>query len=65
VPEPRLPLPEPERPRPVPRKYHDLVGKHEAHPGTGQGYAANRRRDDLLSEDEAPPRAALSFRNPA
>jgi DNA (cytosine-5)-methyltransferase 1 len=64
VPEPRLPLPEPERPRPVPRKYHDLVGKHEAHPGTGQGYAANRRRDHLLSEDEAPPRAALSFRNP-
>jgi DNA (cytosine-5)-methyltransferase 1 len=65
VPEPRLPLPEPERLRPVPRKYHDLVGKHEAHPGTGQGYAANRRRDHLLSEDEAPPRAALSFRNPA
>jgi DNA (cytosine-5)-methyltransferase 1 len=45
-PVPRVPLPEPELPRPVPRKYYDLVGKHEAHPGTGKGYAAIRRKDD-------------------
>jgi DNA (cytosine-5)-methyltransferase 1 len=46
APVPRLPLPEPEAPRPVPRKYHDLVGKHEAHPGTGKGYAAILRKND-------------------
>jgi DNA (cytosine-5)-methyltransferase 1 len=46
APVPRVPLPEPEVPRPVPRKYYDLVGKHEAHPGTGKGYAAIRRKDD-------------------
>ncbi len=46
APVPRLPLPEPEAPQPVPRKYYDLVGKHEAHPGTGKGYAAIRRKDD-------------------
>jgi DNA (cytosine-5)-methyltransferase 1 len=60
VPEPRLPLPGPERPRPVPRKYLDLVGEHEAHPGTGQGYAASRRkRQDVALEGEPTPQAAL------
>lgn len=61
VPEPRLPLPEPERPRPVQhRKYLDLVGKHEAHPGTGQGYAASRRkRPDVAIENGPAPPAAL------
>jgi DNA (cytosine-5)-methyltransferase 1 len=57
VPEPRLHLPKPERPRPVPRKYHHLIGEHEAHPGTGQGYAAKRReKQDVASPT---PRAAL------
>jgi DNA (cytosine-5)-methyltransferase 1 len=46
APAPRLPLPGPEPMRPVPRKYHDLVGKHEAHPGTGKGYAALRRKEE-------------------
>ncbi|HVG08437.1 MAG TPA: DNA cytosine methyltransferase [Thermoanaerobaculia bacterium] len=60
LPEPRRPLPEPEHPQPVPRKYHSLVGKHEAHPGTGQGYAATRRREEELpSSDAASRRAAL------
>lgn len=61
APEPRLPLPEAEPVRPVPRKYHHLVGRHEAHPGTGKGYAASRRtEEDLLSAEEILPRAALA-----
>ena len=61
VAKPRLPLPEPERPRPVRhRKYLDLVGKHEAHPGTGRGYAASRRKsEDVALENEPAPPAAL------
>lgn len=47
APEPRLPLPSPEPPRAVPKKYHPLVGKHEAHPGTGKGHAASRRREEI------------------
>lgn len=58
--EPSLPLPEAEPVRPVHQKYHSLVGKHEAHPGTGRGYAASRRNEEgLFSADEAWPRAAL------
>jgi len=40
----RLPVPSPERARPVPRKYRDLAGDHEAHPGTGKGYGAIARQ---------------------
>lgn len=39
----RFPVPPPEAVRPVHRKYRELVGIHEAHPGTGLGYAAQRR----------------------
>ncbi len=39
----RSKVPKPERIRPVPKKYLELVGKHEAHPGTGLGYGALRR----------------------
>lgn len=61
APEPRLPLPEAEPARSVPRKYHHLVGEHEAHPGTGKGYAASRRtEEDPLFVDEILPRAALA-----
>ncbi|HEY0510773.1 MAG TPA: DNA cytosine methyltransferase [Thermoanaerobaculia bacterium] len=63
APAPRLPLPEPEAPRPVPRKYHELVGKHEAHPGTGKGYAAIRRKDDeagSTGDVRRPPRLAYT-----
>lgn len=45
LPERREPVPAPEPVRAVPKKFRDLVGEHEAHPGTGQGYAAQRRRD--------------------
>jgi len=47
----RLPIPEPEVVRGVPRKYHSLVGDHEAHPGNGKGYAAKRWQ----RENEEPP----------
>lgn len=43
LPERRLPVPPPEPVTPVPRKYAHLVGEHEAHPGTGKGYAALAR----------------------
>ncbi len=32
-----------ERVRPVAAEYRHLIGDHEAHPGTGQGYAAQQR----------------------
>lgn len=44
VPAPRRPVPEPEPVQEVPFKYRHLAGDHAAHPGTGQGYAAARRK---------------------
>jgi DNA (cytosine-5)-methyltransferase 1 len=41
--DPKRPIPAPEPVQPVPAKFHHLKGKHEAHPGTGRGYAASRR----------------------
>ena len=46
IPKRRLPIPPAEEPLPVPQKYMPLVGRHEAHPGTGKGYAA-RARDGI------------------
>ena len=43
IPEVRLPIPRPERLRPVPAKYRHMTGDHDAHPGTGLGYGAQRR----------------------
>jgi DNA (cytosine-5)-methyltransferase 1 len=44
IPKPRRPIPGPEQPQPVPRKYRSLVGEHEAHPGNGRGYGAEKRK---------------------
>lgn len=44
IPAPRHPIPDPEPVRVVPFKYRHLIGNHEAHPGTGQGYSASRRK---------------------
>ena len=45
VPAAREPIPGPERyAKRLPEKYRSLVGKHTAHPGTGLGYEAKRRR---------------------
>ncbi len=43
IPQPRLPVPPPKPVAAVPKEYHQLVGEHEAHPGTGKGRAAVRR----------------------
>jgi hypothetical protein len=43
VPSKRLRAPGPEVTQPVPRKYRQLMGIHKPHPGTGMGYAAQRR----------------------
>lgn len=50
----RRPIPAPELVRPVTQLFRDLVGEHDAHPGTGLGYAAARRpgsRFDKSVED--------------
>lgn len=36
-------VPPPAKVMPVPRKYHQYIGVHAAHPGTGKGRAAKRR----------------------
>ncbi|NJL29018.1 MAG: DNA cytosine methyltransferase [Thermoanaerobaculia bacterium] len=46
APAPRLPIPPPEPVSSVPARFASQVGKHEAHPGTGKGYAALARRED-------------------
>lgn len=50
LPQRREPLPAPEPVLPVPRRFRALIGEHEAHPGTGQGYAAKRRSADVPTE---------------
>ncbi|MFP3939832.1 MAG: DNA cytosine methyltransferase [Thermoanaerobaculia bacterium] len=44
IPGRHLPVPAPEPVCPVPEKYHHLIGDHDAHPGTGEGYAARKRK---------------------
>ena len=39
----RYPVPKAEATLPVPGKYRKFLGAHEPHPGTGMGYAAQRR----------------------
>ena len=39
-------VPRPEKVCPVPTKYLSLVGKHEAHPGTGRGRQAVKRQEE-------------------
>lgn len=46
------PTPPPEAVAEVPRAFLDLVGEHEAHPGTGKGYAAAVRTESA-ARDEA------------
>lgn len=43
IPPRRLPVPKPEAILSVPKKYRSLAGSHDPHPGTGLGYAAQRR----------------------
>jgi len=43
VPRPQADVPPPATPGPVPEHYLDLVGEHEAHPGTGKGPGAKAR----------------------
>jgi DNA (cytosine-5)-methyltransferase 1 len=43
LPSRRSDMPDPEPVAAVPNQYHKLAGAHEAHPGTGRGYAALRR----------------------
>jgi len=54
------PVPAPEATEPVAPKYLHLVGEHEAHPGTGKGYAA-RRRDREAEKGEVVAEVAPLF----
>jgi DNA (cytosine-5)-methyltransferase 1 len=50
----RAECPPPEPISVVPRKYHELIGDHAAHPGTGKGRSASARisnQPDLFLED--------------
>ena len=60
IPVPRRPIPEPEPVCAVPFKYRHLIGDHEAHPGTGQGYSAARRKGSDL-DPAADEEAELAF----
>lgn len=51
LPAPRRPIPAPERVRAVPRAFRELAGEHAAHPGTGLGYAAQRRQQERRAPD--------------
>jgi len=42
-------VPPAERPAPLPAKYRHMIGEHDAHPGTGRGYARQRPVDSGLS----------------
>jgi DNA (cytosine-5)-methyltransferase 1 len=46
LPPDRSPAPPPEPVARVPKKFHKLIGEHEAHPGTGKGYGAQTREQD-------------------
>jgi DNA (cytosine-5)-methyltransferase 1 len=61
IPMPRRPVPAPEPVRPVPGKYRHLVGNHEAHPGTGKGFAANRRENQASKLEEEGLTPQLAF----
>lgn len=56
IPKRRDDVPPPEPTKPLPEKYAHLIGEHEAHPGTGQGYAA-RRRSKRRQRDKRPEEA--------
>lgn len=45
-------VPPPVPVKPVPKKYHEFIGKHEAHPGTGKGRMAVKRRNELIEAAE-------------
>ncbi len=60
IPERRWPVPEPEPVAPVHTKYLGLVGDHEAHPGTGKGYAAQEQRRVLQETAEVAASRELS-----
>lgn len=60
VPATRLPIPEPEPIQAVPSRYRHLVGEHAAHPGTGQGYAASRRKEQDSEPVDAGMRLAVT-----
>jgi len=46
LPPDRSPAPPPEPVADVPAKFRNLIGRHEAHPGTGKGYGALAREHD-------------------
>jgi DNA (cytosine-5)-methyltransferase 1 len=48
LPPKRMPIPPPEPLRPVLEKYHQFVGVHEAHPGTGRGRSFKKSPENEL-----------------
>ncbi len=60
VPKTRGAVPRRERVRQVPEKYWHLIGDHEPHPGTGQGFAATRRKGARREHAEVDPELAVA-----
>nr|WP_010133139.1 DNA cytosine methyltransferase [Microbulbifer agarilyticus] len=44
IPQKKEPCPRAKRVQPVPEQYHELIGEHAAHPGTGLGPVARKRK---------------------
>jgi|ERR1700688_2091593 len=61
IPSPKLPIPKPESVRRVPRRFRDLIGIHQGHPGTGKGYAALRRSGVGRTDEQSAARSTLPF----
>lgn len=57
LPQPNRPIPAPEPVSRVPARYRSLVGVHDAHPGTGKGFGASRRRS--VDAPVAPAQTAI------
>jgi len=47
-------VPKARTPEPVPEKYLEYIGEHQAHPGTGKGYGAQRTRSSAHDSDGLP-----------
>ena len=47
LPPKRAKVPPPVKVARLPKKYHQFIGRHEAHPGTGKGRQAVKMREEL------------------
>ena len=51
LPPKRAEVPPPVKVARLPKKYHEFIGRHEAHPGTGKGRQAIKMREELEASE--------------